>query len=445
VDTVETQSHLTTIQQNDPRLRRHVAVDVAVIGAGCVGLTTAACLAHLGHRVRCSDIDAERVARLAAGELDFVEEGLDQLVQEHVALGSLSFGRDNAWAVGNAEFTFLCLPTPETPDGRPDLVEHVVTEIGPHLVQDSILVTRSTVPVGSTEVIQRLLGRPDVAVVSNPEFLREGAAVEDFLQPHRVVIGSDDEGAAMRLASIFSPLSAPLIITDPRTAEMTKYAANAFLATKVSFVNAIAALCDVVGADIRQVTRGLGLDPRIGPAFLTPGPGWGGPCLAKDIASLVRTAEGAGVDFSLLREAVAINEKQVGRVVDKVLHLAGGSIAERRVAMWGVTFKAGTSDRRHSPAVELAARFANLGASVSVYDPTLGSSLSGMHIAADPYAACDGAAVLVVATEWPEFQTLDFDKVGMLMKHRCVVDARNLLDPVAMKRAGFAYEGIGIP
>jgi UDPglucose 6-dehydrogenase len=249
----------------------------------------------------------------------------------------------------------------------------------------------------------------------------------------------------MRLAAIFSPLAAPLIITDPRTAEMTKYAANAFLATKVSFVNAVAALCEAVGADIRQVTLGVGLDPRIGPAFLTPGPGWGGPCLAKDIASLVRTAAGAGQDFSLLREAVAINEKQVGRVVDKVLRLAGGSVADQRVAMWGVTFKAGTSDRRHSPAVELAARLVQLGASVSVYDPTLRSSLSGMHAVADPYAACEGARVLVVATEWPEFQSLDFDKVGLLMEHRAVVDARNLLDPVAVKRAGFAYEGIGIP
>jgi UDPglucose 6-dehydrogenase len=292
--------------------------------------------------------------------------------------------------------------------------------------------------------VQRIIGRPDVAVVSNPEFLREGSAVEDFLHPYRIVIGADDDGAAMRLAGIFSPLTAPLIITDPRTAEMTKYAANAFLATKLSFINAVAALCEAVGADIRPVSLGLGLDPRIGTAFLSPGPGWGGPCLAKDIANFVRTAEGVGQDFSLLKDAVAINDNQVTRVVDKVVRLAGGSIAEKRVAMWGVTFKAGTGDRRHSPAIEVAARLVQLGAYVSAYDPTLRSSVSGIDAVSDPLAACKGASILVVTTEWPEFLTVDFDLVGKLMVRRAVVDARNLLDPAALRRAGFAYEGIGI-
>jgi UDPglucose 6-dehydrogenase len=420
---------------------------VAVIGAGYVGLTTAACLAHLGDDVRCSDVDAARIAGLSDGVLPIVEDGLAGLVNEGLSSGRLAFGTDNAWAIEGAEFTFLCVPTPQGDDGRPDMsyIEHVAAEIGPHLRSESLVVNKSTVPVGSTRVVERVLGRSDVAVVSNPEFLREGSAVHDFLHPDRVVIGAEDEGTAIRVSTLFTRLGAPILITDPPTAETIKYASNAFLATKVSFINAIAAVCEAVGADIGQVVLGMGYDARIGPAYLRPGPGWGGSCLPKDTAALVRIAEDAGYDLGLLKGVVSVNDEQHGRVVEKAVRLAGGSVAGKRVAMWGATFKAQTDDLRSSPALEVGTRLADLGAIVSVYDPTVTAPLGRFEHAPDPYSACTGAVVAVVATEWDEFRWLDFAKVGELMARRAVVDARNLLDPAALRRQGFAYEGIGVP
>ena len=249
-----------------------------MVGAGYVGLTTAACLAHLGHEVCCSDVQAERVARLCGGDVPIVEEGLSELVREGLASGRLSFSTDNPSAVRDAGFTFLCVPTPQGDDGRPDMsfIEAAAREVGPHLSSESVVINKSTVPVGSTRVVERALGRSDVTVVSNPEFLREGSAVHDFLHPDRIVIGADDESTAIKVSGLFLRTSAPLVVTDPATAETIKYAANAFLATKVSFVNAVAALCEAVGADVRQVVLGMGSDHRIGSEFLRPGPGWGG-------------------------------------------------------------------------------------------------------------------------------------------------------------------------
>jgi UDPglucose 6-dehydrogenase len=419
---------------------------IAVIGAGYVGLTTAACLAHLGEEVRCSDVDVERIAGLSAGRLPIVEHGLLELVREGLASGRLAFGTSNVWAVEGAELCFVCVPTPEGPSGRADIsyIEAVAGEIGPHLEPDAIVVNKSTVPVGSTHVVEKALARDDVKVVSNPEFLREGSAVHDFLHPDRVVIGADDEATAIRLSTLFIRLGAPLVITDPPTAETIKYASNAFLATKVSFVNALAALCEAVGADMSQVVLGMGYDPRIGSAYLRPGPGWGGSCFPKDTAALVRLAEDAGYDFSLLRGVIAVNEQQQARIVDKAVRLAGGSVAGHRVALWGAAYKAGTDDLRRSPALEVGHRLVALGATVAVYDPTLRRALDGLEAAADPYAAATGASVAVLATEWDELRWLDFEKVGGLMARRAVVDARNLLDPAALRRAGFAYEGVGV-
>ena len=419
---------------------------VAVIGAGYVGLTTAACLAHLGHEVRCSDAEPERVEKLSKGQVPIVEDGLTELVRDGLRSGRLSFGASNVWAAEGAGFVFLCVPTPQGPSGRADMsyIEDAASEIGPHLLPESIVVNKSTVPVGSTKVVERSLGRSDVDVVSNPEFLREGSAVHDFLHPDRIVIGAEDESAAIKVAGLFLRTSAPLVVTDPASAETIKYASNAFLATKVSFVNAIAALCEAVGADVRQVVLGMGSDHRIGAEFLRPGPGWGGSCFPKDTMALVRIAEDAGYDFSLLKGVIDLNEEQYQRVVSKAERLAGGSLSGRVVALWGLTFKARTDDLRASPSLEVGSRLATKGAKVQAYDPTVNGPLPGLDVRADPYAACEGASVLVVGTEWDEFRWLDFEKVAGLMERPAVVDARNLLEAAALRRLGFSYEGIGL-
>jgi UDPglucose 6-dehydrogenase len=419
---------------------------IAVIGAGYVGLTTAVCLAYLGHEVRCTDVDSERVTMLVSGQVPIVEDGLGELLQQGLSGGCLSFSTDNVQAAQNAEFIFLCVPTPQGDDGRADMhyIEEVANEIGPHLDSESIVVNKSTVPVGSTRVVEVALGRSDIAVASNPEFLREGSAVHDFLHPERIVIGADDEATAIKVSGLFLRTSAPLVVTDPATAETIKYTSNAFLATKVSFVNAVAALCEAVGADVRQVILGMGYDRRIGSEFLHPGPGWGGSCLSKDTAALIRIAEDVGYDFGLLKGVISVNEEQRARVVAKALRMAGGSGAGKTVALWGLTFKAGTDDIRDSPALDIARRLIAEGARVQAYDPTVRRPLDSLVICEDPYASCEGASVLVVATEWDEFRWLDFAKVGELMVIRAVLDARNLLDPPMLKRLNFLYEGIGL-
>ena len=356
---------------------------VGVIGAGYVGLTTAVCLAHLGNEVRCSDVDNDRVYGLSMGNVPIIEDGLAELLRQGLGSGALAFSTDNAWGVDGADFIFLCVPTPQGPNGRANIsiIERVATEIGPHLAPDAIVVNKSTVPVGSTHIVERALGRPDVRVVSNPEFLREGSAVQDFLHPDRVVIGADDEASAIRLSALYLRLGAPVLVTDPATAETIKYASNAFLATKLSFINAVAALCEVVGADVRQVALGMGYDPRVGSSFLKPGPGWGGSCFPKDVAALIGIAEDAGYDFALLKGVVTVNTGQYERVVEKTLRLAGGEVRGKRVALWGVTFKARTDDIRDSPALEIARRLRELGAVVVAYDPTVHGSLDGLEVA----------------------------------------------------------------
>jgi len=322
------------------------------------------------------------------------------------------------------------------------------------LESGTIVVNKSTVPVGSATFVERVIGRPDVRVVSNPEFLREGNAVRDSLHPDRLVVGADDAHAAALVGALFASTGAPLIVTDATTSETIKYASNAFLATKLSYVNAVAGLCEEVGADVRDVMLGLGYDKRIGFEFLHPGPGWGGSCLPKDTRALLHIAQESGYDFSLLAGAIASNEQQLARVVAKVETACAGSVDGETVAVWGLTFKANTNDRRDSPSLEIAHRLIALGARVQAFDPTVSvaagdpdevvpDDLSGLLLRADPYEATTGASVVVVLTEWDEFRWLDFARVLAAMATPSIVDARNLLDPAALRRMGFAYTGIG--
>jgi len=418
---------------------------VAVIGTGYVGLTTGAYLAHLGHHVVCADVVEEKIERLQRGEIPIFEVGLEELVREGLAGQRLSFVVGAANAVTDAEFVFLCVPTPQGEDGSADMgyIEAAARQIASHLRGEAVVINKSTVPVGSTRVVERALGREDVFVVSNPEFLREGSAVHDCLHPDRIVIGSDHQDAAIRVASLFARLEAPLIVTDPASAEAIKYASNAFLATKVSFVNAVANLCEAVGADVREVVLGMGYDRRIGFEFLKPGPGWGGSCFGKDTRALIRLSEEGGYDFSLLRGVVNVNEQQHDRVAAKVERMAGGSLSGVQVGAWGLAFKARTDDTRDSPALEVIRRLQDRGARVLAFDPAASGDLAGVDRVTDPYAACEGARVLVVLTEWDEFRWLDLDKVRDNMAEPRIVDARNLLDPAAVRRKGFTYEGLG--
>jgi UDPglucose 6-dehydrogenase len=455
-------------------------------------LTTAACLAHLGHDVVCADVDVEKLARLAVGDLPILEQDLPEMVQTELARGRLSFVLGAAAAARDSEFVFLCVPTPQAPDASADLsyVEAALREIAPVLQPTSVLIAKSTMPPGSSRFVQRVLhehpGAECVAVASNPEFLREGSAVNDFLNPDRIVIGCDDPAVAVRVSSLYKGVQAPLLVTDCASAEMIKYASNTFLATKISFINAIANLCESLDADVRAVTLGMGYDHRIGFDFLAPGPGYGGSCLPKDTAALIRAGEAAGYDFSLLRGVSDVNDAQFARIVEKV-RTAAVRLDGVRVAVWGLTFKAGTNDLRDSPALQIVRRLLDEGALIAAYDPATGPeaadalvpreivipeaevALAGdgrgrsmfaapdlisiddqseiavdrFFVAPDPYEACRGASVLVVLTEWDDFRWLDFPKVASLMRSPAVVDARNLLDPAALRRCGFAYQGVG--
>ena len=422
---------------------------IAVVGTGYVGLTTGVCLAHLGHTVVCADVDAAKVARLSAGEMPIVEDGLSDLLASGLASGRLSFVVGAAAAVADCEIAFLCVPTPQGSDGSADLsyIEAASAEIGPVLPAGAIVVNKSTVPVGSTRAVEAVIQRDDVHVVSNPEFLREGSALRDFMQPDRVVVGADDRAAAERVAALYASLDAPTIVTDPASAETIKYAANAFLATKLSFVNAIAAICEGVGANVDDVIRGIGSDTRIGASFLKPGPGWGGSCFPKDSRALVKIAEDAGYQFDLLSGVITVNDQQLDRMAHKVASAVGGSLDGLTVAVWGLTFKAGTDDLRDSPAVAVISRLLQAGAHVVAHDPTVPARRYGVpgdvEIATSPQAACHGADVLCLLTEWPEYAAVAPADVAAALSAPRVVDTRNLLDREAWVAAGFTYDGVG--
>ena len=426
---------------------------IAVIGSGYVGLTTGACLASLGHRVVCADVDASKVAQLAAGKVPILEPGLPELVVEGLAAGRLQFVVGAATAVGQgpdaAEVVFLCVPTPMGAGGAADLsaVETVAAEVRSLLPAGCVVVNKSTVPVGTAARTAQLLDRPDVAVVSNPEFLREGSAVEDFLNPDRIVVGCDAQDAAERVAALYARLGAPAVLTDAASAELVKYAANCFLAMKLSYVNAVAELCERVGADVLDVTEGIGYDRRIGQSFLQPGPGWGGSCLPKDTHALLQVCSAADFDFSLLRASMDTNTRQQHRMVDKIREAVGGSLAGQRVGLLGLTFKAGTDDLRDSPALTVAALLATEGADLIGYDPEVPAAVPGMtddlQVSDDPLKVASGAAALVVLTEWPEFRLLDWGRLAELVERRIVIDTRNLLDADVLRRVGFEVRGVG--
>lgn len=430
---------------------------IAVIGTGYVGLTTGACLSTLGHHVTCVDIDADKIARLEDGQIPIIEHRLDEIVAEGQRSGCLGFTTDAQSAVSPADVVFLCLPTPQDEDGSADLsyVEAAARQIGPMLQTGAVVVNKSTVPVGAIHTVGDALGRPDVHVVSNPEFLREGTAVDDFLNPDRVVVGADDQAAGDLVASLYDKLDTEIVRTDPASAEVIKYAANGFLATKISFVNSVAALCELVGADVAQVIEGVGSDRRIGRQFLQPGPGWGGSCFPKDSRALVAIGAQHGYDFALMRGAIDVNEQQFERMLFKVTkaldRFTHDRLTGKTVGAFGLTFKAATDDLRESPALRILDRLLERGARVQAYDPstcgelnaTQSARLADYELCTSPLEAAKGADVLVVLTEWPEFRDVDLEGVAELMSGTTIVDCRNLLDPALVRKAGLAYEGVG--
>jgi UDPglucose 6-dehydrogenase len=422
-------------------------VNVAIIGAGYVGLVTGAGLANLGHNVRIGEANEARVARLESGEIPIFEQGLPDLVARARERKTLTFHSSNVEAISRADLVFLCLPTPESPDGRADLsfIHTVIDELANEVTDDTLFVVKSTVPPGTAASLRKRLadlGSP-ARVVSHPEFLREGKAVEDFMEPDRIVVGAYDPADAERVVSLYRSLDTELVVTDPTSAEMIKYANNAYLAARLTFANALANVCEAVGADVVDVIHGIGLDHRIGPHFLQPGPGYGGSCFPKDTAALIAVAQDAGYDFQLLRAVIEADHEQRRRVAEKVRQAAGGGLHRRRVAMWGVAFKAGTDDVRESPALRIARLLQEDGAEVVAYDPEAVSD--ELVMAPDPVAASVDADVLLVATEWPEFLTVDMGEVAQVMRGHRVVDARNLLDPKVVRGAGLDYWGLGRP
>jgi UDPglucose 6-dehydrogenase len=422
-------------------------MDIAIIGAGYVGLVTGAGLASLGHRVRLGEANAGRVELLRGGGVPIYEQGLPDLIARATQRGLLSFHHSNKEAVVGARFIFLALPTPEADDGRAELkyVHTVIDELANEVDESTLFVVKSTVPPGTVASLRKRLadlGSP-ARIVSHPEFLREGKAVEDFLEPDRIVVGAWDEADARAVADLYRSLDAPVVVTDPTSAEMIKYASNAYLATRLTFVNTLANVCEAVGADIIDVVAGLGMDHRVGQHFLQPGPGYGGSCFPKDTSALIAVAEDAGYDFELLRAVIEADEEQRRRVADKVRQAAGGGLRGRRVAMWGVAFKAGTDDIRESPAVRIAALLQADGAEVVAYDPE--ASTDALTMAEDPVAAVEEADVLLIATEWPEFMTVDMAAVAGAMRGHRVVDARNMLDPKKVRAVGLDYWGLGRP
>lgn len=428
-------------------MRRH---QLAVVGAGYVGLTVAACFAHLGHRVRCIECDRDKARALAKGRVPVAEPGIEELWRRHLADGSLQVFERPQEGLPGAEVVFLCVGTPAAPGGEADLSQVWAAAAG--LAQGmprgarAVLAVKSTVPPGTAHALRSLMCslRPDLhlSVVANPEFLREGQALTDFLSPPRIVIGVEEEWAAVLLEELYAPLGAPVVRCSPSSAELAKYACNAFLAARISFVNEVAEIAEAVGADVAEVTRVMGMDPRIGPAYLEPGLGWGGSCLPKDLRALIARARTLGVPVPLLEGVAATNARQVSRLVARLASLLG-TLSGRRVALWGLAFKPGCGDTRDSPAVALGRALQEAGAEVWAYDPV--ASAPDFVLYRDPYRAAEGAEAAVLATAWPELRVLDWERLRSLMARPLVVDARNGLDSEAAQAAGFTYIPVGRP
>lgn len=431
---------------------------IAMVGTGYVGLVSGVCFSDFGHEVVCVDKDPKKVERLRAGEVPIFEPGLDALMARNISEGRLSFTGDLTEAIDGVDAVFIAVGTPtRRGDGHADLtyVYAAAEEIARALTAPTVVVTKSTVPVGTNREVERRIraARPDmeIEVASNPEFLREGAAIDDFMRPDRVVIGAETERAEQVMKAIYRPLSLrdfPVVITDLESAEMTKYAANAFLATKISFINEIAALCEKVGADVKAVARGMGLDKRIGDKFLHAGPGYGGSCFPKDTMALARIGQDHSVPQRITETVIAVNDGVKRRMVDKLLDLCNGSFNGKRVAVLGVTFKPNTDDMREAPSLTIIPALVGGGAEVRVTDPEgqrEGENLlPGVQWMPNAYEAAEGADLLVVLTEWNEFRALDLSRLAESMSRPVMADLRNVYDEAMVKKAGFsAYEAVG--
>ena len=424
---------------------RPTKLKVAVIGTGYVGLTTGACFAKLGHTVVCADILPEKVERLKRGEIPIFEDGLEELVHAGLENGRLKFVLGAAAAAKDCDFAFMCLPTPQDADGSADL-SYLLTaaaQIATVLPTGAIVVNKSTVPVGSAQRVEQALGRKDVFVASNPEFLREGTAVHDLFRPDRIVIGGPSEAVTAKVAELYANVDAPILRESTSTAELIKYASNSFLAAKISFANSISNLCEAVGADAHEVLRGMGYDQRIGSKFLNPGPGWGGSCFPKDVYALIRTAEESGYEFDLLKAVINANDVQHDLMIGKIAELLGGKIAGATIAVWGLAFKAGTDDTRQSPAIRIIDRLVELGANVQAYDPGTASPVDGVTISPDALSACEGADILIVLTEWPEFGQVSLEDVASRLLHKRLFDTRNIIKLDLLKQLGFEFASVG--
>jgi len=430
---------------------------IAMIGTGYVGLVSGACFSDFGHVVTCVDKDAAKIARLQNGEIPIFEPGLEALVAENAKAGRLSFTTDSAAAIRAADAVFLAVGTPSRRgDGFADLsfVFDATKEIAGEMQGFTVVVVKSTVPVGTNDevdgIIRKLRPDTDFAVVSNPEFLREGAAIEDFKRPDRVVVGTEDERARSVMRELYRPLfinETPILFTGRRAAELIKYASNAFLATKITFINEMANLCEQCGADVQEVSRGMGLDRRIAGKFLHAGPGFGGSCFPKDTAALVAIGQRYGAPSKIVETVIAVNDARKRAMADKVQAACGGSLRDKTIAVLGLTFKPNTDDMREAPSLAIVSALEGQGARVRAYDPHGAAEarklMPGLELATDPYACVEGADAVVIVTEWDQFRALDLARVKRTLKHPVVVDLRNIYKPADMAEKGFTYFSVG--
>ncbi|MFI5185412.1 MAG: UDP-glucose dehydrogenase family protein [Chitinophagales bacterium] len=429
---------------------------IAVVGTGYVGLVTGTCFAETGNTVTCIDIVEEKVKKLSGGEITIYEPGLEKLFLRNLREGRLRFTTDLAEGVRDALLILLALPTPPGGDGSADLsaIIRVADDLGKIINDYKVIVDKSTVPVGTAEKVQKAIAancKSEFDIVANPEFLREGLAVEDFMKPDRVIIGTNSEKAKKILSDLYAPFvrqGNPVIFMDERSAELTKYAANSFLATKISFMNEIAILCEKLGADVDMVRRGIGSDDRIGKRFLFPGLGYGGSCFPKDVRALVRSASEIDYDFKILEAVMQVNEKQKLYLVPRMKKYFNGSLQNKKIAVWGLSFKPNTDDIREAPALYMIEELLKEGAVITAFDPEAmnhaGKSLGDkINLASGQYGAIKDCDALVIATEWSEFRTPDFEKMSELMKNKVIFDGRNVYDPERMRELGFYYESIG--
>jgi UDPglucose 6-dehydrogenase len=433
-------------------------MNITVIGGGYVGLTTGICLSHLGHKVKVVEKIPQKVQMLKDGHLPIYEPGLEELLQESLQQGRISFTTDMLEGLDFSQVIFVCVGTPEQEDGSADLsqVEEVARFTAQHMKTYKLLVEKSTVPVNTHKLIKKTMQRYmkdpiEFDVVSNPEFLREGSAVKDFLQPDRIVIGIESDRAKSIMQEIYKPIKAPVIFTDPATAELIKHASNSFLAMKISFINMIADLCEKTGADAKLVADGIGYDRRIGRAFLDAGIGWGGSCFPKDVRAFIKMAEDHGVDFSLLKEVERINAERIHRFMEKV-KTALWSLKDKRIAIWGLSFKPNTDDIRHAPSIKVVSLLLKHGAKLSLYDPKAMNNFKrlfpegkDLSYAQDMYQALVDCEALLILTEWEEFKKADFQRVKRLLRLPIIIDGRNIYEPSKMREEGFEYYCMGRP